>query len=97
MTTVQPLTVGPIVGHADTDHVRLWGRGKYEATAAGNPMRLFGVARIRQKNGGSYSSPRFFKMSPNFDMSGVVVFDELEENTEYLFQMGCFHSSKELD
>jgi alkaline phosphatase D len=96
MTKVLPLTVGPIVGHADSNHVRLWGRGEYETSVSGKLMRLFGVARIRKKTADNYDLPRFFKMSPNFDMSGVAIFDGLEENTQYLFQIGCFQSSKEL-
>lgn len=78
MNIIQKLTVGPIVGHADTNQVRIWGRANYQPLESGKPRRTFGVARIRKKDGGSYNSPRIFKMNPNFDMSGVIVFTNLE-------------------
>ena len=97
MNIIQKLTVGPIVGHADTNHVRIWGRANYQPLESGKPRRTFGVARIRKKDGGSYNSPRIFKMNPNFDLSGVIVFTNLEPDTEYTYQIGWFFSDKELD
>ena len=97
MNVIKKLTVGPIVGHADINHVRIWGRATYQPLESGLPRRAFGVARIRKKDGGSYCSARFFKMNPNFDMSGVVIFCDLEPNTKYVYQIGWFFSDKELD
>ncbi len=96
MIDLKPLSVGPIVGHADFDSVRIWGRAQYEATGNGSPRRCFGVARIRRKESRGYEPPRYFKMNPNFDMSGIVVFTRLKADTEYVFQMGYFFSDKEL-
>ena len=56
--------------------------------------RCFGVARIRP-TGGRYGTPKFFKMNPNFDMTGVVVFDGLSPETEYIYQVGWFYSDRE--
>ncbi len=98
MNSINALSVGPIVGHADVDHVRLWGRGEYERTASGRPRRCFGIARIRKDDSQSdFGSPRYFKMNPNFDMTGVVIFPDLEPDTHYRYQMGWFFSDKELD
>lgn len=97
MNVIKKLTVGPIVGHADINHVRIWGRATYQPLESGTPRRAFGAARIRKKDAGSYCSPHFFKMNPNFDMSGVIVFTDLEPNTKYVYQIGWFFSDKELD
>ncbi|WP_031434098.1 alkaline phosphatase D family protein [Methylomarinum vadi] len=93
---INPLTVGPIVGHADADHVRLWGRGELEITSAGKPRRCFGVARIRKNGDADYSPARYFKMNPNFDMTGIALFHDLKADTPYEFQMGYFFAEQEL-
>lgn len=36
-------------------------------------------------------------MNPNFDMSGVVVFENLVEDTHYTFEIGYFCSEQEFD
>jgi len=96
MRDIKSLTVGPIVGHADGMHVRIWGRAKYEKTASGKPRRAFGIARFREKHGGNYGALQFFKMNPNFDMTGIVSFSDLIPDTQYSYQMGWFFSDKEL-
>ena len=97
MNAIKKLTVGPIVGHADINHVRIWGRATYQPLESGMPRRAFGIARIRKKDGGNYGSPRFFKMNPNFDLSGVIIFKDLEPDSKYAYQIGWFFSDKELD
>lgn len=92
---VQPLTVGPIVGETTASSVRLWGRGGLELIQSG-PRRCFGVARIRAANA-RFSAPKFFIMNPNFDMTGIVYFDELDPETRYIYQIGWFFSDLELD
>ncbi|KPK07979.1 MAG: hypothetical protein AMJ56_12405 [Anaerolineae bacterium SG8_19] len=92
---IKPLTVGPIVGATNGEDVRLWGRGELELIQSG-PRRCFGVARIRSADA-RFGAPKFFKMNPNFDMTGIVVFDGLRPDTRYLYQMGWFFSDKELD
>jgi alkaline phosphatase D len=91
---VLPLEIGPIVGETTSTRVRLWGRAAYEATPEG-PRRACGVARIRSSIGGGFSDPVFFKMNPNFDLTGVVVFDALEPGTEHEYEMGYFFSETE--
>jgi len=97
MKQIQPLTIGPIVGHTDTNQVRIWGRAKYEPLKSGFPRRVFGVARIKKQNGGGYGSPKIFKMNPNFDLTGLFVYSNLKKETHYTYQMGWFFSDKELD
>ncbi|WP_297310552.1 alkaline phosphatase D family protein [Neptuniibacter sp.] len=97
MLSIKKMDVGPIVGHADMDHVRLWGRASYEKLATGEPRRAFGVARIKKIDSGDYGSPVYFKMNPNFDMSGVAIFCGLKPDTKYAYQMGWFYSDKELE
>jgi alkaline phosphatase D len=92
---VQPLTVGPILGATTGTTTRIWGRGEYEQLQSG-PRRCFGVARIREGRQ-RFRSPRFFKMNPNFDMTGVVVFGELKPETSYVYQAGWFYSDREPD
>jgi len=91
---VLPLTVGPTVGETTSTRVRLWGRAPYEPTPEG-PRRACGVARIRSSNSGGFSDPVFFKMNPNFDLTGVVVFGSLEPETEHEYEMGYFFSNTE--
>ncbi len=90
---VKPLTVGPIVGSTTGSSVRIWGRGEYEKTRSG-PRRCFGVARTRKVDTSQFRDPRFFKMNPNFDMTGIAVFDNLEPETKYKYQIGSFFSDR---
>lgn len=92
---VLPLTVGPILGATAASQCRIWGRADYQSGPAG-PRRAFGVARIRQQ-GARARNPVFFKMNPNFDMTGVVVFDKLKPATAYQYQIGYFYSDGELE
>ncbi|MGR5501391.1 alkaline phosphatase D family protein [Vibrio sp. DNB22_10_4] len=96
MIEINSLNIGPIVGHVDTNHARVFGGATYECLANGEPRRAFGIARIK-KIGGSYRRPIFFKMSPNFDMTGLAIFQDLSSDESYDYQMGWFYSDKELD
>ncbi len=93
---VQPLTVGPILGATTGETARVWGRGMLEPTGEG-PRRTFGVARIRPDGSSRYRQPVFFKMNPNFDMTGVAMFDDLVPEKVYEYQMGAIFSELELD
>ncbi len=97
MYAIKKLTVGPIVGHADDHHVRIWGRADYQPLASGEPRRAFGIARLRSKSSDRYDSPHLLKMNPNFDMSGVVIFHKLKPDTQYVYQIGWFFSDRELE
>ncbi len=94
---IHPLSVGPIVGHADTDHVRIWGRGELEITQVGKPRRCFGVARLRKDGDTEFSGARYFKMNPNFDMTGIALFHDLKADTRYHYQIGYFFAEQELN
>lgn len=88
---VQPLSVGPIVGYTTNEHVRIWGRGVY-ADDAGKPRRCIGVARLRAARSRQWRKPRFVEMNPNFDMTCVMVFDDLAAETLFEYQFGYFFS-----
>ena len=89
------LTVGPILGATTGQSARVWGRGVLEPTPNG-PRRCFGVARVRPDTSSRFRPPVFFKMNPNFDMTGVARFDGLEPERVYQYQVGCFFSDVEL-
>ncbi len=88
---IQPLTVGPIVGYTSGEHVRIWGRGEVDINL-GKPRRCIGVARIRAAGSNSWRKPRFAEMSPNFDMTAILVFDDLLPDKGYEYQFGYFFS-----
>ena len=88
-------TVGPILGATSTASARLWGRGEVQETASGT-RRCFGIARLREAGSQAWSKPQFFKLNPNFDMTGLTVFDKLTEAAVYKYQAGWFFSDVEL-
>jgi alkaline phosphatase D len=67
-----------------------------EPTGEG-PRRTFGVARIQPASSSRFRQPVFFKMNPNFDMTGVVMFDDLSPETGYVYQMGYIFSDLDLE
>ncbi len=92
---IRPLTVGPILGWTSGQTARMWGRGALELTDSG-PRRCFGIARVRPSSSSHFRQPVFFKMNPNFDMTGVMQFEELEPERSYEYQMGYFFSDLDL-
>ena len=96
MLDIKKLSVGPIVGHVDVDNARVWGRAIHQELSNGEPRRAFGIARIKKEDE-SYGTPQFFKMNPNFDMSGIAIFQSLLSETTYVYQIGWIFSDKELD
>lgn len=93
---LKQLTVGPIVGATSHESVRLFGRGKWELSDE-RPRRAHGVARIRKVGQNKFSAPQYFKLNPNFDMTGVTVFQGLKGNTSYEYQMGWLFSDVDTD
>jgi alkaline phosphatase D len=83
---VKRLDLGPIVGATTAREVRIWGRGAHVPTPAG-PKPCLGVARIREA-GAEFGPPVPFKLNPNFDLTGVVVFGGLKDDTDYDYQAG---------
>ena len=88
---VQCLSVGPIVGHTSPQYVRIFGRAEFSIDG-GRPRKAHGVVRYRKLGSRNYSKPMYFKMNPNFDMTGVIVISGLDENTKYQYQVGWFYS-----
>jgi alkaline phosphatase D len=92
---VNPFTVGPIVGETTGTSVRLWGRGGLEFVQS-RPRRVFGVAQLRRNGDADYMPPKYFKLNPNFDLTGVVVFNNLNPETAYEYRIGWFFSDLDL-
>jgi alkaline phosphatase D len=88
---VQNLSVGPIIGHTSSTLVRIFGRAELTIDA-GRPRKAHGVIRYRKVGSAGFSDPIYFKMNPNFDLTGVIVVNGLEENSVYQYQMGWVYS-----
>lgn len=91
-----PVTVGPIVGATTGTAVRLWGRGEFEKIQSG-PRRCFGITRLWQQGEPPVSNVKYFKMNPNFDLTGLIIYHNLQPETTYNYQMGWFFADMELD
>lgn len=91
---IRQLTVGPIVGATSHESVRLFGRGDLEFTE-GQPRRAHGVVRLKSKDDAAFGEPIFFKLNPNFDMTGVAIVQGLKGSTHYSYQMGWIFSDVE--
>jgi alkaline phosphatase D len=92
-----PPTVGPILGYTSREQARIWIRGEYQRTPDDGYRRCFGVARLRrQTEPQQWSVPKFVKLEPHFDFTGVFVFRGLDENCVYEYQAGWFFSETEL-
>lgn len=88
-------SVGPLVGATQLDRMRIFGRAEPELSR-GEPRRAFGVARIRSTaSGARWSTPKIIKMNPNFDLSSVVVFEDLESDRAYRYQFGAVYADGE--
>jgi alkaline phosphatase D len=90
------LSVGPILGHTSTDLVRIFGRAEL-AIDNGKPRKTHGVIHYRVLGQLNYSTPYYFKMNPNFDLTGVAVLRDLQDDTNYEYQMGWLYSDVDTD
>jgi len=88
-------TVGPIVGYVSGDQARLWLRGDFQKTPDGY-RRCFGVVRLRIHGAPVFDKPKFAKLPPHFDMTGVCAFTHLQPETSYEYQAGWFFAETEL-
>lgn len=93
---IQQITVGPIVGATTPDSVRLFGRGELELSG-GKPRRGHGIVRMRKTGDADFEPPHYFKLNPNFDMTGVAIISNLQANTKYEYQMGWLFSEVDTD
>lgn len=97
MLKIRNFDVGPIVGETTSNRVRIWGRAQGQIVED-MPRRCFGVFRCREKgNQDSWRRPQYFKMNPNFDMTGVAVVAGLSPEKSYQYEAGYFFSDVELD
>ena len=95
---VKTLTVGPILGAVTGNNARVFGRGEYQKYTQGllqwwnfrlgNKHHCFGVARIRLLGTSNFQPPIVFRINPNFDMTGVAIFNNLLPQKDYEYQMG---------
>lgn len=84
-------TVGPILGETTTSSARLFVRGEFERVD-GRPRKCHGVGRMRKSSSASFGREKYFKLNPNFDMTGVGIFDGLSANASYVYQLGWVFS-----
>ncbi len=92
---VEPLSVGPLVGAVSPATARLWGRGP-DLRSSGSLRRVFGAARLREA-GGTFGAPQWFKLNPNFDLTGVTVFQGLRADSPYEYEIGALVCDLEFD
>ena len=76
-------TIGPIVGHATTNEVRIFMRGEQQ-----DKKRVFAGVRARKAGTEKWSNSVFALLNPANDMSGVLVLQDLEADCEYEYQAG---------
>lgn len=89
-------TVGPIIGYTTPTQCRMLIRGEPEREASGF-RRCFAVVRWRPVSSTKWMGPLFNKLSPNFDMTGILVLNDLSAETEYEYQAGWFFADAELE
>jgi alkaline phosphatase D len=88
-------TVGPIVGHTTSNQSRIFLRGEAERQGIGF-RRCFAAVKWKTVAGKKWSDPMFNKLSPNFDMTGVLVLNGLVPDTEYEYKAGWLFADAEL-
>ena len=91
---IERFDVGPILGAVSTESARLWGRG--HGPRNGGLRRMFGAARFRKK-GRDFGPAQYFKLNPNFDLTGVTVLHPLTAQTDYEYQIGGFQADLEFE
>lgn len=89
---VEPLTVGPIVGYTTHATCRLWGRGPNDASVG---QRVFGVARATRS--GRSAAHCQFKMTAQFDYTGVGSLVSLAADADHEYEIGFVRVPAEWD
>lgn len=77
---VKPLVVGPIVGEATNQYLRVLGRSETYPSV--------GVMRLAEKSDFSDAEIRFVEMDLDFDLTGIAIFCNLKPETTYYYQYG---------
>ena len=78
-------TVGPIIGHTTTNHVRIFLRGERQDNSL-----VFAGIRYRRAGEERWSQGVFAKLSILRDMSDVIALNNLAIDTDYEYQAGWF-------
>jgi alkaline phosphatase D len=78
-------TIGPIIGHTTTNHVRIFLRGELQKDAS-----VFAGVRFRRAGEEHWSAGVFAKLESRRDMSEVIVLNDLEADTRYEYQAGWY-------
>ena len=78
-------TVGPIIGHTTTNHVRIFLRGERQDNSL-----VFAGIRYRRAREERWSQGVFAKLSILRDMSDVIALNNLAIDTDYEYQAGWF-------
>ncbi|MHC8346308.1 alkaline phosphatase D family protein [Pseudomonas sp. RT6P73] len=78
-------TVGPIIGHTTTNHVRIFLRGELQDNSL-----VFAGIRYRCSGEERWSQGVFAKLSLSRDMADVIALNDLTTDTEYEYQAGWF-------
>lgn len=85
---VRPFSVGPIVGTATQNSVRILGVLPGGTLKAGE-KRALGRIRWRREGDERWRGPVDFRLNGDFDSSGVVVLRNLRPDSRYQFQAGA--------
>jgi len=93
---ILPLTVGPIIGETTPTRVRIWGRGDAHVID-GQPRRCFGIVQWKLYGDDEWIGSRYFKLNPNFDLTGIAIIDKLEPDNYYEYRMGFYFSEVEIN
>jgi alkaline phosphatase D len=91
---VEPLTVGPIVGYTTDATCRLWGRGPGDGPV---DQRVFGVARAFLRDTDTPVAYCQFKMTAQFDYTGIGSLVSLVPETEYDYEIGFVRGTSQWD
>jgi len=77
-SALRPPSLGPIVGHATPNSVRIWIRG-----AESGESRTVGVAALFKEKKYVPDSSRYFRLRREYDRTGTIDFDGLQADTKY--------------
>ncbi|MCU1749829.1 alkaline phosphatase D family protein [Pseudomonas sp. 6D_7.1_Bac1] len=78
-------TVGPIIGHTTTNHVRIFLRGEVKKHSP-----VFAGIRYRRAGDAHWSKGLFVALTPLRDMSDVIALNNLAPDTAFEYQAGWF-------
>ena len=78
-------TVGPVLGYTTTYNARIFVRG-----APDKNNTVFAGIRHRKAGHNQWSAGVYSMLSPEFDMSDVLVLSGLSADTRYEYQAGWF-------